>query len=286
MPNGPVSWTGLQVGLGSPTAPTPGLVLPPAPVGTLQPAPPQPALGYGGGFHSPFLGVEEVKDQALSLIAFLNVAEGQRSVNAYWANGMWGAVDDWEAQLRGMSRVVAPDIKMLLSAQGYVGRSTLSPPRDDYRLNLEALKATGAPRHGASAAVAPQQQPSIVMGGQATMAGEGAGMAFHNRLPPDLRRAGPEIYRSIRAAGSRSVREWINLQFHGDRNGTQFVDLWGIASDVDMRLGAFHNDADLMRHLASDDGKEIALRRLAAFIYEDRTHDKAGARAMLAVAPP
>ena len=41
-----------------------------------------------------------------------------------------------------------------------------------------------------------------------------------------------------------------------------------------------------MAALASDDGLELALRRLSSFIYEKRTGDKSGAVHMLGVAPP
>ena len=59
-----------------------------------------------------------------------------------------------------------------------------------------------------------------------------------------------------------------------------------MATDIDMRLGQASSDAEIMMMLASDDSLEIGLRRLAAYVYESRTHDRTGARAMLAIAPP
>ena len=56
-------------------------------------------------------------------------------------------------------------------------------------------------------------------------------------LPPDFKRAGWEIYLNIRAAGSSSVRDWINQNFEGDRSGNVWIDLWTTATQIDFRLG-------------------------------------------------
>ena len=32
-------------------------------------------------------------------------------------------------------------------------------------------------------------------------------------LPPDLKRAGPEIYASMKASGVRCARDWVNSMF-------------------------------------------------------------------------
>ena len=183
---------------------------------------------------------------------------------------------------------LSPDIKRAIEVQGYVGRSTLSPPREEFRRELMSFNDTGAPLHGAgafTAATHPAGLPGPMAGPQSTMVADAASGAWHNRLPPDMRRAGPEIYRSLRSAGSRSVREWINVQYTGHRAGDQFTDLWTLASSVDMVLGRCVSDAEIMQLLSSDDQMEIALRRLASYVYEARTQDRSGARAMLAVLP-
>jgi len=98
--------------------------------------------------------------------------------------------------------------------------------------------------------------------------------------------AAPEIYRSMRAAGAASVREWLNLSFQASRTSDTWVDLWGLATEVDYALSTAPSQADKMRVLATVDRVEIALRRLSSYIYETRTRDRTGARAMLAVLPP
>ena len=55
--------------------------------------------------------------------------------------------------------------------------------------------------------------------------------------------------------------------------GGQWTDLWTTATTIDFRLAAERNESALMAALASDDGLELALRRLSSFIYEKRTGD-------------
>ena len=102
-----------------------------------------------------------------------------------------------------------------------------------------------------------------------SMIGEAGAGAWHNRLPPDLRRAAPEIYRSLQSAVSRSAREWINVQFQGDRNSQQLVDLWSQATEVDFKLGQARSDAELTTILATDDSLDIILRRLLRVCVKD-----------------
>ena len=57
-------------------------------------------------------------------------------------------------------------------------------------------------------------------------------------LPPDLKRAGPEIYTSMKSAGVRCVRDWINSMFSVDqRQHPQYVELFNLASLVDQGRG-------------------------------------------------
>ena len=109
---------------------------------------------------------------------------------------------------------------------------------------------------------------------------------WQSQLPPDLQRAAPEIYRNLRTQGAASTREWVDRNFHGDRTGGTWIDMWNLASEVDFELDQEASDAAIFQRLATSDGLEIRLRRLASFLYEARTHDRTGALQMLAIAPP
>ena len=95
-------------------------------------------------------------------------------------------------------------------------------------------------------------------------------------MAPHLKRAAPEIYRSFRAAGSSGVRDWFNSQYgHTSKSSPQWIELWNIATQADFELTGLDEQRTLEK-LASSDSLEIGLRRLAAFVYEQKTHDKAG----------
>jgi hypothetical protein len=117
---------------------------------------------------------------------------------------------------------------------------------------------------------------------------QGADQArWHASLPADLQRAASEIYRSLRAAGSASVRDWMQSVFpQGQGDSPQCIDLWTPASAIDFKLAQEPDDASLMRSLVSDDFLELSLRRLAAYVCQKRSGNKTGALHMLAVKPP
>ena len=166
----------------------------------------------------------------------------------------------------------------LVRAHGFVGPATIAPPKDNFRTEVESFKATGAPLHGAGGAVAWTSTMA------ATQPEQGA--AWQRRLPPDMKRGGPEIYRSLRSAGCASTREWISQQFQGSKTSALWVDLWNVASTIDFTLGRCPNAASESQVLATDDYLEIGLRRLASYVYETRTKDATGARQMLALTAP
>ena len=61
-------------------------------------------------------------------------------------------------------------------------------------------------------------------------------------LPPDLKRAGPEICASFRASGARSAREWLNQMFLLDRRGDAvYIDLFNQASPIDFAMKRDHH---------------------------------------------
>ena len=112
--------------------------------------------------------------------------------------------------------------------------------------------------------------------------------AWHLKLPADLQRAGPELYRNIRAEGVGSVRQWVNEQHAGleAKNTTAFQDLFMAATIIDFELASCRSESQVMAKLATSDTLEIHLRKLGAFIYYRRTKDKTGANRMLGVRAP
>ena len=81
------------------------------------------------------------------------------------------------------------------------------------------------------------------------------------------------------------MRDWLDTHHASSRNGVQVAELWIIAAQSDFELAGFDGRRTL-ETLASSDMLEINLPRLAAFVYEQRTQDKAGAEHMLAVVAP
>ncbi len=109
---------------------------------------------------------------------------------------------------------------------------------------------------------------------------------WQHQLPPDLKRAAPEIYRNLRSQGVASAREWVDRNYTGNRTGPEWVDMWHSASEIDFVLGPLRSDAEIYHTLAVNDGLEMKLRNPSASLYENRTGDRAGAAHMLAVAVP
>ena len=232
----------------------------------------------GRQVYAPLSAQSHLKRLAGRLLDMLNDAEGQRASNPWWGNAFWTHV---ETVINDAGSDVPADIRRLLAAHGFVGAATVSPPRETLRQELEALSQTAAPLHGAGyAAFSPQGVPQMEAGAANSYS------AWHNSLAPDMRRAAPEIYRSLRSAGAASVRDWINLQYSGSRTADMWSSLWETATAVDFALGEARNDLGLMQVLASNDFVEMGLRSLAAYVYETRTNDKTGARAMRALQTP
>ena len=169
-----------------------------------------------------------------------------------------------------------PDLRRLLLSHGYIGAGTVSPPTGQLREDLTAYKETGGPSHGAGAASSLAPLPFAELGFD----------KWKDKLSPDLKRAGPEIYRILRSAGATSVRDWLGQNFDGSSRSTEWTDPRNIATRADSAIASGDNPAQLAVILATNDGLRIDLRRLSAHVYETRTGDRHGAAAMLAVKAP
>ncbi len=195
-------------------------------------------------------------------------------MDAHWASRFWS----WAAS--SLSATLISELQALLAGHGYIGDATISPPKDTFKKDLEAFRDTGAPLHGAGGAI--PWAPAAMAAMQAPQ----QGVAWQHSLPPDMKRGAPEIYRSLRSAGSSSTRDWLNLNFKGSRQSDQWINLWNVATNVDYLLGRCASPAEEMRLLATNDFIEMGMRRLAAYMYEGRSKDTTGARRMLAVQAP
>ncbi|CAE7872534.1 unnamed protein product, partial [Symbiodinium necroappetens] len=144
---------------------------------------------------------------------------------------------------------------------------------------LEELSTAGAVAHSLDAFRA---QEGIAWGED-----EDGPESWEAALPPDLKRAGPEIYSSMKASGVRCVRDWVNSMFSVEqRQSARYVDLFNVATLVDFKAReGGSSQSKVLSIIAQDDTCEVALRRLAAWIHERRTGDRDAAQSMLAIKP-
>ena len=85
------------------------------------------------------------------------------------------------------------------------------------------------------------------------------------------------------------MRDYLSQNFNGDMTSGTWSDLWTLAVQLDYSIASAHRmggDEGVFRLLASSGECEIGLRRLAAYIFEDRTHDSVAARIIQGSAPP
>ena len=201
----------------------------------------------------------------------LTTASSQPVTNPGWGRGFWSWVSELEAR-----SLLSPGVKQVLQAHGYAGPGSVTTPSTEaLRKQLEELLAGNLPRAGASFAGASGWVVS-------------ADDQYSAALPVDLRRAAPEIYRAIRSEGVASVRAWLNSNFQGYRGqgSQQWIDLWNLATQIDMTLATCRSDQEILLRLSTDDVLESSLRHISAYLYEKRTGDHAGASHMRAFATP
>jgi hypothetical protein len=231
----------------------------------------------GPAYYAPFnqAAALRTQGQAGRLIKQYDLLIAGRSLDPDWHRRFWNEVHREDAA----GGLEAP-LRAMMVGQGYIGNTTMTAPRPDIRKRLEELERSGAPAHGAAAAqkIEASFEMTDFMNEEAAQ--------WNACLPTDMQRAAPEIYRSMRAAGATSTRNWISTNYTGSKSAPLWVDLWNSASIVDFRLSSEKTQSSLLQALASDDSLEIHLRRMAAYIYEKRTRDTTGASMMLALKAP
>ena len=168
----------------------------------------------------------------------------------------------------------------LLQQFGFAGPGSVTTPRmPDLKVSLERL-GVASPAAAAS------------LGGATLADTGGLSGTSTNRwtasLPVDFKRAPLVTFRNMRSCGCVTVRDWITQSFQGSKSSEVWVDLWTIATSLDYRLSeaALGGDAEVVRLLNSDDTIELQFRRLASYVYTERTGDVAGGNRMLGQPAP
>ena len=164
----------------------------------------------------------------------------------------------------------------------------------------EILTKHGFNESDASSAEAPNTDQLLLelraLHGEAPLGGSGGfsntaeldPSRFTNRLPNTMKRAAPEIYVSL-LEGNNSARDWLNQFYQGNRRSASWIDLWNSATIVDFQVDEARRTKGpqgVTETLMKNDMVELALRRLASFVYGSRTGDWGGASYMLAVKAP
>lgn len=247
--------------------------------GTTGPIETSTAYASAGEFYAPLGSTgasSKLQQQAGRLKEALNKAYGMQAMVSSWASLFWQAVKN-EADIYGLE----PLINKSLQAHGYIGPGTIGPPRyEELKKQLQEIETLGGP-HSSTGGMLLRPSNDLEVH-------DPEQLTWHLRLPPDLQRAAPELYRNIRAEGVSSVRQWVNDQHPTleQKSSTQYQDLFLAATVIDYELADCRSEQALTHKLATSDSLEIHLRKLGSFIYYRRTKDKTGAQKMLGVRAP
>eukprot|EP00438_Fugacium_kawagutii_P028961 Skav210522 [mRNA] locus=scaffold3045:170575:172536:+ [translate_table: standard] len=218
----------------------------------------------------------KLQNQASRLKDALTKAAAISSTTPTWGALFWQAVKN-EKDLYSLE----PEIGNILQSHGYVGEPTRGPPRtEELKKQLTEIETLGGPAHGTGGTFA-----------RVADINEGANpeeMSWHLKLPADLQRAAPELYRNIHADGAHSCRAWVNDQHPTPelKQSPAYQDLFTAATIIDFELADCKSESAIMHRLAISDTLEIHLRKLGSFVYYKRTKDRTGANRMLGVRAP
>ena len=224
--------------------------------------------------YSAAFGIKQVKvqEQAKELLDQLRSYSGESATDPAWPIRFWHCVTELGDKLE-------PVLKAQLTGHGYIGPATRTAPRTaDLVTTLQSFANTGAPPHGRALPAQPELQAVDWL--------QEDNVQYDLKLPSDLQRAAPEIYRNIRGRGYANIRAYLQNDYQGSKDGGVWVDIWNQATLLDARVKQCGTSRAVTEMLATADEAEIFLRRLSALFYEKRTKDTAGAQHMLAIAPP
>ena len=128
---------------------------------------------------------------------------GISAADPWWGQRFWRFAAMHEAQ-----GAISPMMKMLLTGFGYIVAATLTLPRVT-EMTAVFLRLEAPP--GVSALAPP---PGAGVLGPGTDAGVAR---WSHSLPPDLKRAAPEMYRNMRSEGCVTIRDWLAASHGNDR---------------------------------------------------------------------
>eukprot|EP00933_Yihiella_yeosuensis_P081117 TRINITY_DN94662_c0_g1_i1.p1 TRINITY_DN94662_c0_g1~~TRINITY_DN94662_c0_g1_i1.p1 ORF type:complete len:275 (-),score=6.71 TRINITY_DN94662_c0_g1_i1:333-1157(-) len=227
--------------------------------------------------YAPFNSIsqERTQSQALHVSTMLKQVSTSAAVNLTWNNRFWNYV--WSLEDSGKFDL---QIENVLTGHEYIGKGTVTAPRTQKLVQtLYRLMQTTGVAHGSMA-------QSLLAQNTGHKIKEQEAMRWSTALPDDFHRGVPATYKSMRASGPASVRDWLQSNYGDCKRTWQFIGLWTAACQIDFRLAQGGSLTEAIQILASDGGVEMTLGRLAAWVYERRTKDKAGANSMLAIVSP
>ena len=220
-----------------------------------------------------------VEQQAQEIRKSLEGFRAAAASDLFWASRFWASVAAIEH--------LHPALLAILQGHGFIGGGTVAAPRSEELIKvLRQFESTGHPRAGVAAAMfeeALAEAPPLNIDEAAALDTS----KWHSRLAPDMNRAAPEIYRTIRASGAASLRDWVSDLFPYEQRTSQlFQAKFTDASLVDFKVAKCRDHQELLQLLSTDDSIEIVLRSLAAFVHHKRTGDSDASTSMLAIRAP
>ena len=249
--------------------------------------------GKGSGAE-PQLALADSPTPVASDDFYAQLSQGAKSKATAEARKVREALDKWSARasfLGAWARafwneiaaigVSSPQLKVVLGTHGYLGKTTVAPPRvDELRKQLKEFEQKGFCGAGAKTELLEDVE---------SWALEEDLEKWGNALPDNMQRAAPEIYRNLIGGNGRSnLRDIIDEYFPLSSRAAspEYLELFNIATSIDFLAQRHkHSAAALMQALAGDDNAEIGLRRITSWLHEKRTGDKTAAKSMLAVQP-
>ncbi|CAE7317915.1 unnamed protein product [Symbiodinium sp. CCMP2592] len=218
--------------------------------------------------------IEATQSQARVVKNLLVKWSARAALIPSWSRSFWKEVGE---QGKLENRVEA-----LLKFFRYLGNGSGTPPRvAELKEKLAELESSGALAHSTALF------DNGLLDAHRTEVDEEDAGGWEASLPPNMKRAGPEIYASFRASGARSAIEWLNQMIPLNRRGDAlYLDLFNQASLVDFAVkDAKGPQAQALSLIAPNDIADVALRRLASYVHEKGTSDRDAAVSMLAIKP-
>ncbi len=207
-------------------------------VGAVPPGlPPMPGVARRW---SPLGGTSRSAMQAGELLTKFPLCEG-REATVRWQTRHFR--QDVSVHMNAGPR--EPDVMQLRKGNGYTGAATGTAPQPSFTAELESARDRGAPLQGVGGTAAAAASP------EAGIADGLQNVSCDASLPSDMRRAAPNIYRSMRQAGSKSCREWLLKNYHGYRRGNEWTSCYNVAMEVDFSLRDCRSVGDALHRLAT-----------------------------------